>query len=55
MTLNGAPKIDTVKPYAALPGGELTIRGSGFGTRNHARPLVQFGASEGSLDRKSVV
>ena len=49
MALNGLPKIDTVQPRAALPGGELTIRGSGFGTRNHARPLVEFGGAEGSL------
>ena len=49
MTLNGTPRIDTVNPRAALPGGELTIRGSGFGTRNHARPLVEFGGAEGSL------
>jgi sugar lactone lactonase YvrE len=46
---NGVPKIDTVRPRAALPGGELTIHGSGFGTRNHARPLVQFGTAQGSL------
>jgi len=46
---NGIPKIDTVKPHAALPGGELTIRGSGFGPRAHARPLVEFGGAEGSL------
>jgi sugar lactone lactonase YvrE len=49
LTLNGTPRIDTVKPRAALPGGELTIQGSGFGTRNHSRPLVQFGDAEGSL------
>ena len=49
MALNGLPKIDTVQPRAALPGGELTIRGSGFGTRNHGRPLVEFGGAEGSL------
>ena len=34
---------------AALPGGEISISGSGFGARNHARPQVQFGAAEGSL------
>ena len=46
---NGAPRIESVKPAAALPGGEVAIRGSGFGTRNHARPQVQFGAADGSL------
>ena len=49
MASNGLPKIETVQPRAALPGGELTIRGSGFGTRKHGRPLVEFGGAEGSL------
>ena len=44
-----APKIESVKPAAALPGGEILIKGSGFGTRNHTRPRVQFGSAEGSL------
>jgi DNA-binding beta-propeller fold protein YncE len=38
-----------VKPAAALPGGEVSITGSGFGMRNHTRPQVQFGSAEGSL------
>ena len=38
-----------MKPAAALPGGELSIRGDGFAVRNHTRPQVQFGAAEGSL------
>lgn len=38
-----------MKPSAALPGGEVSIQGSGFGTRNHTRPQVQFGLVEGSL------
>jgi len=46
---NGAPRIESVKPAAALPGGELSIRGTGFASRNHTRPQVQFGAAEGSL------
>ncbi|HTV58125.1 MAG TPA: SMP-30/gluconolactonase/LRE family protein [Verrucomicrobiae bacterium] len=46
---NGIPKIESVKPNAALPGGEISILGSGFGMRNHARPLVQFGPADGSL------
>lgn len=49
ISLNGTPKIDSVNPGAALPGGEVAIRGSGFDTRNHTRPQVQFGASEASL------
>jgi sugar lactone lactonase YvrE len=46
---NSAPRIESVKPGAALPGGEVSIKGSGFGVRNHTRPQVQFGTAEGSL------
>lgn len=49
MKTNAPPKIESVKPAAALPGGEIYIRGSGFGGRNHARPRVQFGAADGTL------
>ncbi|HTZ98708.1 MAG TPA: IPT/TIG domain-containing protein [Candidatus Aquilonibacter sp.] len=45
----GAPKIESVKPGAALPGGEISIHGTGFNVRNHNRPQVRFGSSEGSL------
>src|SRR6202451_1437896 len=44
--MNGVPRIESVKPAAALPGGEVALIGSGFGARNHTRPQVQFGASE---------
>jgi sugar lactone lactonase YvrE len=47
--MTATPRIESIKPAAALPGGEVAIHGSGFGTRNHARPLVQFGAAEASL------
>ncbi len=47
--MSSAPKIESVKPNAALPGGELFIRGSGFSSRNHIRPHVQFGSTEGSV------
>ncbi len=47
--MTATPKIESVKPTAALPGGEVLIKGSGFGMRNHARPRVQFGPAEGSL------
>jgi sugar lactone lactonase YvrE len=49
LKVNGTPRIDNVKPGAALPGGEVSISGSGFGGRNHTRPQVQFGPAEGSL------
>ena len=44
--MNGVPRIDSVKPGAALPGGEIALAGSGFGARNHTRPQVQFGTSD---------
>ncbi len=47
--MNSSPKIEGVKPGAALPGGEIAIYGTGFAVRNHARPQVQFGSAEGSL------
>ncbi len=44
------PRIETVKPAAALPGGEIKIQGSGFAAAgNHTRPQVQFGSVEGSV------
>ncbi|HXW61432.1 MAG TPA: IPT/TIG domain-containing protein [Candidatus Acidoferrales bacterium] len=49
MATNGTLRIENVKPAAALPGGEIAIRGSGFSVRNHARPQVQFGASDANV------
>ncbi len=46
---NGIPRIERVTPPAAIPGGEITIAGSGFVARNHARPTVHFGEAAGSL------
>jgi hypothetical protein len=46
------PKIESVSPRAALPGGEVIIRGNGFISTAHgngARPKVTFGGTEGSL------
>ena len=48
--MNSTPRIESVKPAAALPGGEINIRGSGFAAvGNHTRPQVQFGTAEGSV------
>jgi sugar lactone lactonase YvrE len=47
--MTGPPKIESVKPGAALPGGEVSIRGTGFNVRNHNRPQVHFGSAQGSL------
>jgi sugar lactone lactonase YvrE len=49
VTANGIPKIESIHPTAALPGGEITIRGSGFSNGHPFRPVVHFGSVEGSL------
>jgi sugar lactone lactonase YvrE len=46
---NGIPRIDRLSPAAAIPGGEVVIHGSGFASRNGARPVVHFGEAEASL------
>jgi sugar lactone lactonase YvrE len=46
---NGIPKIESIHPAAAIPGGEITIRGTGFANGNYVRPAVHFGNAEGSL------
>src|SRR3984893_10930246 len=48
---NGNPRIERVAPAAAIPGGEITIHGSGFVSRTQARPLVRFGDAGGSIAR----
>jgi sugar lactone lactonase YvrE len=47
--MNGTLRIESVKPAAALPGGEVAIRGTGFSVRNHARPHVQFGTTDANV------
>jgi sugar lactone lactonase YvrE len=46
---NGIPRIERLAPAAAIPGGEITIHGSGFATRSGAPPVVRFGETEGGL------
>jgi hypothetical protein len=46
---NGIPRIESVAPTAAIPGGEVEIRGSGFATRTLVRPQVRFGEAEATL------
>ena len=38
---------------AAIPGGEITIYGSGFTSRHGARPVVRFGEAEAALSLSS--
>jgi len=49
LTSNGIPRIESVTPGAAIPGGDIAIHGRGFESRNNTRPRVQFGEAEGSL------
>ena len=46
---NGIPRIESIAPAAAIPGGEVEIRGTGFATRTHVRPQVRFGEAEATL------
>jgi sugar lactone lactonase YvrE len=46
---NGIPRIDRIFPTAAIPGGEITIHGTGFGSRHGVRPVVRFGEAEAAL------
>ena len=48
-TVNGGPRIDTVAPSLALPGGELRITGAGLRPQELHRPKVKFGEFEGSI------
>jgi sugar lactone lactonase YvrE len=43
------PQIASIKPRAAIPGGEISIQGSGFALDDSSRPLVRFGEQPGSL------
>jgi len=47
--MNGLPKIENIVPGAALPGGEIVLIGSGFGSRNHTRAQVQFGTADATV------
>jgi hypothetical protein len=49
LTTNGIPRIERVRPAAAIPGGDIEIEGSGFELRNNSRPRVRFGEAEGSV------
>jgi len=48
--VNGHPRIDTLDPSAALPGGEIRILGSGLSPVELRRPRVRFGGeTDGSV------
>jgi len=43
------PRIERVKPRAAIPGGEITVAGSGFTENVQRQPRVRFGDQPGGL------
>ena len=43
------PRIDSVSPSAAIPGGELRISGSELKPRDLSRPRVRFGETDGAV------
>lgn len=47
--VNGKPRIDTVRPAAALSGGEVRIIGSGLRPPELRRPRVRFGEVEAAV------
>jgi sugar lactone lactonase YvrE len=48
-TEKGKPSIEQVTPRAAIAGGEITLRGTGFSENGRTRPLVRFGDQPASL------
>lgn len=46
---SGKPHIEHVEPRAAISGGEIAIRGTGFAENGRSRPLVRFGDQAGSV------
>lgn len=48
-TAKDRPHIASVIPRAAIPGGEISILGSGLAEDGRRRPLVRFGDQPGSL------
>jgi sugar lactone lactonase YvrE len=43
------PLVERVTPQAAIPGGEISIQGSGFVSNGNSRPTVRFGGQPGSV------
>lgn len=46
---NGTPRIESVTPKAAIPGGEILLSGNGFSSRLNPTPIVRFGEVYGDL------
>jgi hypothetical protein len=46
---DATPRVASITPAAAIPGGEIAIRGEGFAANNNARPRVMFGDVEANV------
>jgi len=49
LTSDSTPRVESITPTAAIPGGEIAIHGKGFAPNNNARPRVMFGDTEASV------
>src|SRR5579864_6339369 len=47
--VNGKPRIDAIDPVCTMPGGEVSIIGSGLGPHDLRRPRVSFGDIDGAV------
>ncbi len=47
--VNGQPRIESIDPAFALPGGEVRISGSSLTAAKAERPVVRFGEFEGAI------
>ena len=47
--VNGQPRIESIDPAFAMPGGEVRINGSGLTAIKAQRPTVKFGEFEGAI------
>ena len=46
---DSTPRVESIAPAAAIPGGEIAIHGRGFAASNNARPRVIFGDVEANV------
>ena len=49
MPSDSTPRVESIAPAAAIPGGEIAIHGRGFAASNNSRPRVIFGDVEASV------
>jgi sugar lactone lactonase YvrE len=49
MSKSNKPRIEVVAPGAAIPGGEIAIKGQGFVANGNQRPVVRVGKQAGSV------